>query len=121
MNFNILSYAIYALLTVYIIVYVGKLFHRNGRIFILALFNQDISTADTTNNLLLAGYYLLNIGYAILQFSFWNTIHTVSELLAGLAHKTGMLVVLLAILHYLNMFTIYILSKNKFQSYTIKK
>ena len=50
MNYNIISYLIYGCITVYIIYHVGKLFHRNGRIFILRLFHQNESLTDTTNN-----------------------------------------------------------------------
>lgn len=115
MNYNILSYLIYALLTIYMIVWVGRQFHRNGRVFILSLFAHRENIADTTNNLLLMGYYLFNIGYAILQFSFWAEVPNVTSLLASIANKTAVLVLILAGLHYNNMFIIYILSKNKHQ------
>ncbi|WP_293884654.1 MULTISPECIES: hypothetical protein [unclassified Sphingobacterium] len=119
MNFNILAYTVYGLLTCYIIIWVGRLFHRNGRIFILSLFQQDINLADTTNNLLLLGYYLLNIGYAILQFSYWKQIASFDELISSIAFKTGRLLFVLVGLHYINMLAIYFFGKRK-NSLTIK-
>lgn len=116
MNYNILSYGLYAIITIYIIVWVGKAFHRNGRMFILSLFENNEVTTDTTNNLLLVGYYLFNIGYAILQFSFWQQINNMQELILNISIKLGILVLILAALHYNNMFIIYLLSKNKKQS-----
>lgn len=113
MNYNILSYAIYALITIYIIVWIGKQFHSNGRIFILSLFQQREDITDTTNNLLLVAYYLFNIGYAIIQFSFWEEIKEIQGLLASVINKTAILILILAGLHYNNMLIIYILSKNK--------
>ncbi len=115
MNYNILSYLIYALITIYIIVWVGRQLHRNGRVFMLSLFGQQAQITDTTNNLLLVAYYLFNIGYAILQFSFWIDVSNIATMLSSIADKTGILILILAGLHYNNMFVIYILSKDKYQ------
>lgn len=111
MNYNILCYTIYAVITIYIIIWVGKLFHRNGRVFIIRLFNNNISLADTTNNIILVAYYLFNIGYAVIQFSFWEQVANAGQLIASIADKTGMLILILAATHYCNLFIIYTLSK----------
>ena len=120
MNYNIFSYFIYGCIMIYIIYWVGKLFHHNGRIFILRLFHQNESLADTTNNILLLAYYLFNIGYAILQFSFWEHVTGFESMIASIAMKTGLLILILAVTHYFNMVLIYFLSKRNFQSITFK-
>lgn len=120
MNYNIFSYLIYGCMTIYIIYWVGKLFHRNGRIFILRLFRQNEALTDTTNNLLLLAYYLFNIGYAILQFSFWEKVSGLRSMIASICMKTGFLILILAVTHYFNMMLIYFLSKRNFQSITFK-
>lgn len=114
MNYNILSYLVYGCISVYIIYYVGKLFHRNGRIFILRLFNQNESLADTTNNILLLAYYLFNIGYSILQFRFWEKVTGMDSLISSVSMKTGVLILILAVTHYFNISLIYFLSTKKF-------
>lgn len=121
MNYNIIAYGIYGLLTIYIILFVGKLFHKNGRIFIIFLSGNKEKTADTTNDILLIGYYLFNIGYAILQFSYWNQLTSFNELLTSIAMKMGILILLLAGMHYINILVIYILSKNNTNSLNIKQ
>jgi len=121
MNYNILAYLIFGTITIYIIVWVGKLFHRNGRIFILTLFDQRKEITDTTNNLLLIAYYLFNIGYTILQFSTWGKVSDWSSLISSVSVKTGLLILLLAGLHFNNMLIIYLLSKNKTHSLTLKQ
>ncbi|WP_300596991.1 hypothetical protein [Niabella sp.] len=113
MNYNILAYCIYASITIYIICWVGRLFHRNGRIFILRLFHYHAAQADATNNILLIAYYLFNIGYAIVQFSNWKTVLTIPMLIASIAGKTAILVSILAMTHYFNMGLIYLLSRRK--------
>lgn len=114
MNYNILSYLVYGCISIYIIYYVGKLFHRNGRIFILQLFNEDEALTDTTNNILLLAYYLFNIGYSILQFSLWETVTGLDSLIASISMKAGILILILAVTHYFNISLIYFLSTKKF-------
>lgn len=111
MNYNIISYIIYSCLTIYIIFWVGKLFYTHGRIFILRLFHQNESLTDTTNKILLLAYYLFNMGYAILQFSFWETVTGLDSMIASISVKTGLLIMILAVTHYFNMILIYFLSK----------
>ena len=120
MSYNILSYFIYGCITICIIYWVGKLFHRSGRIFILRLFHHNESIADTTNNILLIAYYLFNIGYAVVQFSFWEKVSDVESMIASVAMKTGVLVTILAITHYFNLYLIYFLSKKNHQSITLE-
>ena len=120
MNFNILSYLIYGCITVYIIYYVGQLFHRNGRIFILRLFHQNESQADTTNNILLMAYYLFNIGYAVVQVSFWQSVVDLATLISSISARTAILILILAVTHYCNIFCIYLLSHRNNHSVTAK-
>ena len=120
MNYNILSYCIYGSITTYIIVWVGKLFHSNGRIFILRLFHQNQTMTNTTNNILLMAYYLFNIGYATMQFSIWKKIFDVNTMISSIASRTGILVIILAITHYFNICIIYFLSKRNQQLITSK-
>lgn len=111
MNYNILAYIIYAAITIYIIYGVGRLFHKNGRVFILRLFHYHTAQADATNNIILVAYYLFNTGYAIVQFSNWQPVLTIPTLMASIAVKTGILVGILAVTHYFNIALIYMLSK----------
>ncbi|HEX5151696.1 MAG TPA: hypothetical protein VFW07_09605 [Parafilimonas sp.] len=120
MNYNILSYCIYGCVTIYIIYWVGKRFHRSGRIFILKLFRQNEALTDTTNNILLIAYYLFNIGYTVVQFSLWKKVSGIDTMISSIATKTGILILILAITHYFNMYLIYFLSKKQQQLITSK-
>jgi hypothetical protein len=111
MNLNITAYIVFVCLMVFIIVYVGRYFYTNGHIFIVSLLKGLASLADSINRLLLAGYYLLNIGYALLKLKQWQKIHTMEQWLSSLAVNMGTLILILAVLHYGNMLAIYYLSK----------
>jgi len=113
MNYNILSYLLFSLISINIIIWVGRLFHQNGRVFILTFFQHKEEITDTTNNLLLVGYYLFNIGYAIIQIRFWENVNNLTAVLSSTIQNTGLLLFILAILHFNNMFIIYLISINK--------
>ena len=113
MNSNILAYVIYLAATLYIIYWLGKVFHRNGRVFILQLFNGDAEGTDTINNILLVAYYLFNIGYAFLRLKTWQPIRAPAQLISSLGYNLGLLILILAITHYFNILLIYILSKKQ--------
>lgn len=120
-NLNIMSYLLYSLATLYIIYFLGKYFHKHGRVFILALYNNNVAEADATNNLLLTLYYLLNMGYTILQLYFWVPITSWMHLLGIISYKISLILMLLAGIHYINMLTIYLLSKSKTSSFSSSK
>ena len=120
MNYNISAYIVYLILTGFIIVFVGKLFYRNGRVFILGLMKGDTSTTDHLNNILLVAYYLFNIGYAFVKLSFWQSIENLAKLVSSIANNMSVLIFILASTHYLNMVLIWYLSRSKKSPLTIK-
>ena len=113
MNYNVLAYIIYLILTIFIIVFVGRLFYRNGRIFILVLLKDDAIMTDYVNNILLIAYYLFNIGYAFFKLRYWTKISNTEMLIASITSNMGVLIFILAFTHYMNMLLIAYLSRSK--------
>ncbi len=116
---NVIAYIIYLFITYLITVHVGLSLHRNGRIYILTLLKGNSLLTDSINNLLLAGYYLLNLGYATLMIRQWQTVHTVAEVLSSIAVMTGRIMLLLALIHFMNMLSVYLFTiyKNKISNH----
>ena len=112
MTYNVSAYIIYLALMVFIIVYVGRHFYNNGRIFILSLLQGNIALTDYINKLLLVAYYLFNIGYTFIKLKHWQKIGSIESLFSSLSVNIGALILILAFTHYLNMVTIYFLSKS---------
>ncbi len=112
MNYNISVYIVFIALMVYIIVFVGRYFYSNGRIFILTFLHGQVSLADAINRSFLIGYYLLNIGYAFLKLKQWPNIRSLEMWCSSLSLNIGTLVLILAAMHYGNMLLIYFLSKS---------
>lgn len=106
MNYNIIAYGIYLSITVFIIVVVGKTCYRNGNIYVLALIPEHADLCHRINSILLIGYYLINIGYATTTLISWQKINLLTELVEIIAMKTAIIMGILCLLHYLNIFII---------------
>lgn len=117
MSYNAYAYIIYIIITTFITLVVGEKCHKNGKIFMHTIFKEE-QIGDAVNNILLVAYYLLNIGYAILQITKWNSVNNLSEMLNELTINIGQIVMLLAILHHVNIFALIVGRKiiNKNQS-----
>jgi UDP-N-acetylmuramyl pentapeptide phosphotransferase/UDP-N-acetylglucosamine-1-phosphate transferase len=103
MNYNVVAYSIFVLLMSLIIFFAGRYFHKNGRVFILDFFDQDIPYTDTVNNSLLVAYYLFNIGYTLFTLHTWNRIDSLDHMIAMLSDKMSILILILSLTHYFNM------------------
>jgi len=108
---NTIAYLIYLAVTYLITVKVGWLFYRSGRVFIPGLLHGNTTLADAINNILLAGYYLVNIGYATVMISTWHIIHNWTEMLSVIITMTGLIILSLGILHCFNLLAIYFISQ----------
>ncbi len=110
MSLNYLNYSIYLLILVPVILRVGHLVHRNGAVYLLQML-QNIALAHSLNNLLLIGYYLLNLGFALFYMVTEPKLQTVAELLSQLTTSVGSILLILGLLHFINLGWIYALQK----------
>jgi hypothetical protein len=120
MNYNVGAYIFFLVLIIFIIVYVGRYFYTNGRVFIVHLFNGNVALSDQVNKLLLIAYYLFNIGYAFIRLEHWPKITSLEMMTSSVASEVGVLIFILSVTHYFNMAVIYKLSKSKSISITNK-
>ena len=103
MTYLVITYLIYIALMVVIIGWAGWHLHHAGRPFIREVFQGELLKADLTNNLLLLGYYLVNIGYSFLVLSRLPAVDSPAEVIGALSSQIGALTGLLALLHYGNL------------------
>lgn len=92
---------------------IGWLFYKNGEVFLLNIFQNKTDLVKSINNLLLIGYYLTNIGYAITSISYWEKVNNLTELINSLSTTLGKIILLLALMHYNNIFWLKHLNKSK--------
>ena len=112
MNYNTLAYFIYIPILAFITLVVGKLCHKNGIHFITSILDDE-KLSITINNLLLIGYYLVNIGYVFISLINWNEITNSTKLIEELSIRSSYIILLLTVLHYLNITSLFILNKRK--------
>ena len=104
MNYNILSYSIYLPIIFFIMIKIGWLFYKHGEIYLIHLFQQNSNIVKSINNILLTGYYLINLGYAVYSIAYWKQIITILQLINTLSYHIGIIILGLALMHYNNVF-----------------
>jgi hypothetical protein len=102
MNLNIIGYTIYILITTIIIIKVGKICYQNGNIFVSELIPNHEDLCHKINQLLLIGYYLLNLGYCAMTLISWEKIHSFNQLIEVIAFKSAIIICTIAAMHYIN-------------------
>lgn len=104
MNFNIIGYVIYLLITSIIIIKVGEICHKNGNVYVAQLIPNHIDLCHKTNKILLLGYYLLNIGYCAMTLISWEKILSINQLIEVISVRSAIIICSIAVLHYINIF-----------------
>jgi hypothetical protein len=107
MNYVILTYNIYLIVTISLTIWVAKTLFRNGKVFLIDIFHGNKELADSVNNLLLVGFYLINIGYAVYTLSVGYTIVNLQEVMERLSLKVGTIILILGFMHFFNLFVFF--------------
>ena len=102
MNLNIIGYFIYLSLTIFIILKVGKICYKNGTVYVLELIPNHAAICQKINQVLLLGYYLLNIGYCAMTLISWQKITSLAQLIETIGIKTAIIIFIISLLHYFN-------------------
>lgn len=92
----------YVLLSALLTVWVGRTLTRNGKVFLGDVFKNNMRLAEAMNQLLVVGFYLVNLGFVAL---FLRTIGNVTDLrdaFETLSTKLGIVLVVLGVLHLTN-------------------
>lgn len=111
MNNILILYSTYLFITVTITTWVARTLFRNGKLFLIDIFHGDKDLAQAVNNLLLVGFYLINIGYAVYTLRVITEVDTTRLLVEVLSLKLGAIILTLGCMHFLNMFIFFRLRK----------
>lgn len=103
MNYFILTYVIYLLVSIALTVWVAKVLFKNGRIFLVDIFHGNNELADSVNKLLVVGFYLVNIGYMSLALKEYGAIVSMQVVVEVLSYKVGWIILILGGMHFLNL------------------
>ena len=115
MSYILVSYSLYLTITIILTIWVARTLFRNGKIFLVDIFHGNLELAHAVNNLLLVGFYLVNIGYAVYTLSITNEITTPRALIEHLSLKVGAIILILGGMHFFNMLVFFKLRKRALQ------
>ena len=103
---TIIHHIFYILISLGLTIWVGYTLFKNGRIFLLESFNGNEAMADSVNHLLIVGFYLINFGVVALFLRLGARPEDAVEFIELLSLKIGIVLLLLGMMHYFNMFNI---------------
>jgi hypothetical protein len=96
-------YLVYLAISVGLTVWVATTLSRNGLVFLSDVF-PDQRLAKAINQLLVMGFYLLNLGYMTVAMRTSTRIPDASKALETLATKIGLVLLVLGVLHFFNVY-----------------
>jgi hypothetical protein len=103
MDPKVWMYLVYLALSVGLTVWVATTLSRNGLVFLADVF-ADEKIARAVNQLLVMGFYLLNLGYVAFAMRSSAQVDNASEALETLSMKIGLVLLVLGVLHFCNVY-----------------
>src|SRR6266478_3942243 len=98
------TYLAYLVISVALTIWVARTLHKNGRIFLVDSFLGNEPLADSVNHLLVVGFYLINIGFVTLALKYGDKATDPQTALEILSSKVGLVLVVLGIMHFFNLY-----------------
>lgn len=111
MNQIIITYSLYLVISICLTIWVAKTLFNNGKIFLYDIFHGNKELADSVNQLLLVGFYLINIGYAVYTLQITVSINNAKEIIENLSLKIGLIILILGCMHFMNLYIFFNLRK----------
>lgn len=100
----LVAYVIYLPISLLLTYYVAKTLFKNGLTFMLDIFHGKTDIAHSTNKLFEVGFYLLNIGFALLILQINDICATEQQMIEILSVKIGGFSIYLGIMLFFNMY-----------------
>ena len=104
MNPTVVTYLVYLALSIGLTVWVAQTLHRNGRLFLVDVFRGNAELADSTNHLLVVGFYLINLGFVSLALRVGYDVLDARGSIEALSRKVGTVLVVLGVMHFFNLY-----------------
>jgi hypothetical protein len=97
-------YIVYATASLALTVFLSRTLFKNGEVFLEDVFLDNPRMAGAVNRLLVVGFYLLNLGYALVSIKVERSALTPVEAIETLAGKLGALMLVLGLMHFGNLY-----------------
>lgn len=100
----LIGYAIYLPIAIFLTYYVSKTLFQNGKIYMLDIFRGREEIANATNKLFETGFYLLNLGFALMILTISEYKNDYQTLIEALSYKIGGFSIYLGIMLFVNLY-----------------
>lgn len=100
----ITAYLIYLPIAITLTLFVARILFKNGKVFMLDIFRGRTEIAFATNKLFEVGFYLLNVGFALLILRIGGFLSGPQEVIEILSLKLGGFSIYLGFMLLLNLF-----------------
>jgi hypothetical protein len=101
MDLQLVDYAIYIAVSVFLTIWVGDTLHRNGRPFLVSVFKEE-GLADSVNHLLVVGFYLVNFGAVAILINTGGAPDNWADMLKQTVTRIGAVLLILGFMHFSN-------------------
>lgn len=104
-QFIIIAYGIYLPISLALTFFVAKSLFKNAKVFMLDIFHGKEEIAHSTNKLFEMGFYLLNLGFAllILEIKYQSSVTNYQVVIETLSSKIGGFSIYLGVVLFLNL------------------
>jgi hypothetical protein len=99
----LIGYAIYLPIVLMLTYYVSRTIFKNSKIYMLDIFKGREEIAAATNKLFETGFYLLNLGFALVILEMYEE-KTYQGLIEQLSYKIGSFTIYLGLMLFLNVY-----------------
>lgn len=103
-SLNFIAYLIYLPVVIILTWYVAHILFKNSKIFMQDIFNGKMDITLSTNKLFETGFYLLNLGFALLMMEVAANILDNRDLMEILSAKIGGFSIYLGISLFFNLY-----------------
>ena len=102
--YTVLAYVAYSLISITVTIWVARTLSGNGRVFLIDTFPHNEPLANAVNNLLVVGFYLINIGYVTLALRVGQRPADLAGAIEIISTKVGLAFLVLGAMHFLNLY-----------------
>ncbi|AOZ98620.1 hypothetical protein [Flavobacterium commune] len=100
----LIGYAVYLPVALFLTYYVSRTLFRNSKVYMMDIFRGREEIADATNKLFETGFYLLNLGFALMILEMKMKNDSYQLLIEKLSYKIGGFTIYLGIMLFLNLY-----------------
>jgi hypothetical protein len=96
----------YLAISIAVTIWIARTLHKSGRVFLLDAFHGNAPLADSVNQLLVAGFYLINTGYIALALKTGDPLTNFRQVIELESGKIGIVLLILGGMHFFNIFAL---------------